>query len=880
MRLVSTLKLVLGILVLVAAAWGQESRAIVSGTVSDPQGAVVPGAKVEVKNLDTNVVTAVETNASGFYTVPPLNPGQYSITASAVGFKSVLRNKVELRLDDRVGLDFKLELGTSSETVTVTGEAPLVDTQTATAGTLINKELVGTLPTFGRDINYLAQFTAGVYYTNVAGKASTSERPFDEGENNFSINGGAASTNEVLLDGAPNTSRESGSPTNVTIVPPPEAVGEMNTLTNLYDASYGRTGGGVISVSLRSGTNDVHGAAWWYVRNPVFNANQYDSNLAGLARASYKLNQPGGMLSGPVVIPKVYDGRNKTFFMYTLEIFRDDRPQASSTVQPTDLQKAGDFSQTYVSGTSGPTVAIYDPLTTTSNGSGGYTRTPFPNNVIPTSLINPIAKKTATYFLEPNLVGNIARGQNNLIVAPNYDHEPYNGHVFRLDQVLSSKHRFFFNFDRSNRHQTNGLGNDLSLFQALGTTFATNTYKHWRINHLATFNVTSMLSPTLISTARISFNRHQFAIVPYSFDYDPTLLGFPASQIAAAQTRNTFPAITFSGGGYAGLGGSANSNGQTLNFSNTWSAGETLIKTIRQHSLKFGGEGRVMLNNQFNTLPFGNFAFTSTFTQANALVAASTSGDALASFLLGYPSTVSSTFNNPATEGQRYYDVFVQDDWRVTKKLTLNFGLRWDYESPITDRYNHFVCGFNTSTVSNLGSASGPPITGGVTFCDNNHRLPYKRDLNNFGPRVGFAYQVSPKLVLRGGWGLTYTPTADVAPSTGYSLTTTPTTSVANAGLVPITTPGCTGNNCGMLSNPFTTGINVPYGSSLGLQTNVGSSVSFIDPDRVLAYFHNFSAGFEYELPSRSVLEVSYNGNRGRHISTSLALDWSATPSI
>ena len=219
MRLVSVARL-LGILGLAALAWGQESRAVVSGTVTDPQGAVVPAAEVEVKNLETNVVTKVATNSSGFYTVPPVNPGLYSITASATGFKTVVRSKVELRLADRVGLDFKLDLGTASETVTVTGETPLVDTQTATTGTLINNELVQTLPTFGRDVSYLAQFTAGIFYTNVAGKASVSERPFDEGDNNFSINGGAASTNEMLLDGAPNTGRESGSPTNQTIMPP------------------------------------------------------------------------------------------------------------------------------------------------------------------------------------------------------------------------------------------------------------------------------------------------------------------------------------------------------------------------------------------------------------------------------------------------------------------------------------------------------------------------------------------------------------------------------------------------------------------------------------------------------------------------------------
>ena len=869
MRLVSLARLLLAVFGLAVLAWGQESRAVISGTVTDPQGAVVPAAQLEVKNLDTNVVTKAATNDRGFYTFPPVNPGQYSIGVSASGFKTVVQSKVELRMADRMGLDFKLELGTATETMTVTGEVPLVDTQTATTGTLINRELVQTLPTFGRNIDFLAQYTAGVYYTGVAGKGSVSERPFDEGDNNFSINGGAASTNEMLLDGSPNTTRESGSPTNATIVPPPEAVSEMNILTNLYDASYGRTGGGVISVSLRSGTNEYHGAAWWYVRNPAFNANQFESNTAGVARASYKLNQPGAMFSGPVRIPKVYDGRNKTFFMYTLELLRDDRPQASATVQPTALEKAGNFSQTYVSGTSGPTIAIYDPLTTTPNGSGGYTRTPYANNIIPAASINPIAAKIAGYMLMPNL--SAARGLTNLIVAPNYDHEPYNAHIIRLDQVVNNTHRFFVNIDRSNRHQTNGTGNDLTAFQAAGTPWASNSYKHWRINHLATFNITSLISPTLISTARVSFNRHQFAIDPYSFDYDPTPLGFPAAQVKSAQNPNTFPWVILSP--YASIGGTANSTGRTLNFSNTWSAGESLTKVIKDHSVKVGVEVRNMFNNQFLQPTFGIFTFSPTFTQANPLVSVSTSGDALASFLLGYPSGVSSIYSNPNTEGQRYYDVYLQDDWRVAKKLTLNFGIRWDYESPITDRYNHFVCGFDPSTVSHLGSSSGPAVAGGVTYCDSSHRLPYKRDLNNFGPRFGFAYQPTRKLVIRGGWGVTYAPTADVAPATGYSYTTAPATSVSNAGLVPFTATGCSGANCGMLSNPFPGGVLPPPGKSQGLLTNAGSSISFINPNRVIPYFHNFSIGFQYELPYRSVVEVNYNGNRGRDIATSRALD-------
>jgi hypothetical protein len=249
-------------------------------------------------------------------------------------------------------------------------------------------------------------------------------------------------------------------------------------------------------------------------------------------------------------------------------------------------------------------------------------------------------------------------------------------------------------------------------------------------------------------------------------------------------------------------------------------------------------------------------------------VAATTSGDGLASLLLGYPNSLSSTYQNQAAQGQRYYSLFVQDDWRITQHLMLNLGLRWDYESPITDRFDRLVSGFDASTPTRLG-ANGPSVRGGLLFADKDHRLPYKRDLNNFGPRVGYAYRIGEKLVVRGGWGITYAPTADVAPSTGFSYTTSPATSIANAGIIPITTANCTGNNCGMLSNPFPDGILGPPGRSLGLLTNVGQSVSYIWPFRTVPLVHSFSSSVQYELPFRSVVEVSYSGNRTRQFSTS-----------
>ena len=261
---------------------------------------MVPGAKIAVKNLATNVVTTVETNDRGFYTVPPVNPGEYSVTVSATGFKTTVQKSVELRVADRMGLDLKLELGGTAETVLVLSEAPLLETQSSSQGTVISKELVQALPTRGRNVFDFAQLTAGV-----TGRVQSTFglRPFDNGENSVRINGGQGNTNEVLLDGAPNTQRESTSPANVSIVPPPEAVDEVKIQTNLYDAEYGRTGGGVISVNLRSGTNNYHGAAWWYVRNDILNANTFESNAAGGQKTSYRLHEPGVHFSGPVRIP-------------------------------------------------------------------------------------------------------------------------------------------------------------------------------------------------------------------------------------------------------------------------------------------------------------------------------------------------------------------------------------------------------------------------------------------------------------------------------------------------------------------------------------------------------------------------------------------------
>jgi hypothetical protein len=833
----------------------QETRAVITGTVTDPQGAAVPAARIAIRNIETNVVTASQTNGSGIYTAPPINPGEYSITVTADGFKVAVENNLELRSSDRKAVDFSLQLGTASETVSVTAESPLLDNVTASRSNTINDSLVQAVPTYAKDVFQLVRYSAG-------STGGTTVRPFDGSDNSAVILGGT--NNEVLLNGSPNTYRESTGAAN-TISPPPDAVGEVKIITNVYDAELGRTGGGVISVSIKSGTNQYHGAVSWLMRNPALNANTFEANATGAPNSSFRSNEPGIEIDGPFRIPHVYNGKNRTFFTYAQDIYRDSRPTGNTLTSPTDLERTGNFSRTFVSGTSGAAVAIYDPLSTVQNADGSYTRTPFAGSIVPVNRINPVAANIAKFYLEPNQIA--ARTQPNVGVYPNYDHEPFNSHVFRFDHKLSDRETVFVTIMRDLRGQTNGGGAGLPAFQALGTDYASNSFSHYRGNIAAGINLTSVISPSMVNTARASWNRHVFGIQYYALGYDPAKLGFPASLTSQLQDV-AFPQIIVAN--YFTLGGAAG----TLNFSNNFALGDTLTKTLGKHTLKFGGEFRNLMNNQSSPPASFNINATAAFTQANPLVANAQSGDAMASFLLGDPSAVSSSFNSFPAQGQRYYTGFGQDDWRLAKKLTLNLGLRWEYESPITDRFNEAVGGFDGSTVSHIGSAAGPAVTGGLLFASGSNRLPYKRDLNNFSPRLGFAYQVMEKMVIRGGWGITYTPTADVSPTTGFSYSTAPSTSVSAAGIVPLTTSaGCTGAACGPLTNPFPTGILAPPGSSLGLLTNVGQSISFISPNRVMPYSHTVSIGVQYQLPFRSVLEVSYNGRFGRDLPTSYNRD-------
>ena len=359
----------------------------------------------------------------------------------------------------------------------------------------------------------------GVQFDIGANALSRSARPFDAGNNvaeSMSINGGITGASDLLLDGVPNTGTEGSSAANMGFVPPPEAVSEYKIQNSNYDAQYGRTSGGTMTVSVKSGTNQIHGAVYWLDKNTILTANAFDYNRIGTPRAAYHENNPGLEFDGPVVLPHVYDGRNKTFFMYSYEIWRDSIPTPSTQTLPYPAAVAGNFNTTLQS--NGSPITIYDPNTTALSGTT-YLRQPFPGDIIPSTRMNAVGVKIASYIPAPNLAG----ATNNFVTTPNARTDAYDSHVIRIDQQISEKNHFFSRFVRGFRTETNG---DYGWQQVAAPG---NSYSDGRLNQGGNADLTTVLSPSTVLTSRLGYFRHDLWITLYASGFNPTTLGFPSS---------------------------------------------------------------------------------------------------------------------------------------------------------------------------------------------------------------------------------------------------------------------------------------------------------------------------------------------------------------
>ena len=837
---------------------GQEFRATVTGHVVDPSSAAVPTALIQIRNLGTNEVATATTDSQGNYSIPFLKPGSYSLTAEAKGFKKVTQENFTLNVGQTATLNLTLEVGSVTESMTVTADVPLIDTAKADRGLVIDEQRVREFPLNARNPFMLSLLTAGVNFNgNII-----YQRPFDNGAiADWNINGSYDRNNEFLLDGAPNNGQAGNN--NIALVPSVDAVQEFKIQTNSYDAQYGKTAGGVVNVSLKSGTNQIHGTAYEFARRIALDANSFQNNARGADKRGcvptdtlclksaegHYLDQYGFTVGGPIIFPKLYNGRNKSFFFAAYEGYREGTPTPLSLSFPAPEFLQGDFSN--LKDSTGRQIVIYNPFTG-RDVNGTFTRDVFTGNKIPSNMLNPIAQKMLSLFPKPNVDSTGSFYTQNNYAVQSIDADTFYNLMFRFDQSFGDRHRVFFRHasnDRTEIRPTNdvtGPGADGQLPLK-------------RVNDAYVLDWVGTLQPTFIANVRASFNRYiEGSRGDPNAGHSPTELGFPAGLVSQLSVPDWFGRYEFDN--YQALG-----RYYSFNYTNTFALNPNITKIVNGHSIHAGLDFRlVVYNNQNVGNPF-RLQSTRAFTQKVFNTGDSLSGNSIASLLLGVlPSggNNGADYNVLTSTVQHYYAPYIQDDWKITRKLTVNIGLRWDFNYSPFERYDRLNRGFDPNVVNPIDKLIDrtafpgfPTIKGAIRFAGVNgaDRHAGKLDWTAIQPRIGFAYQLRQKTVVRGGFGKYYlNPNNDYIQTAGYS-NTTPGIGSLDGGRTPI---------ANLLNNPFPSGITVPTGSSLGDLTFLGRAPTFFDPNFRVPYVNQFSFGFQQELPFRSSLEVSYVGNR------------------
>jgi hypothetical protein len=854
----------------------QTSTGIILGTVVDRSGAVIPGAKVTVTEIQTGVQTSMPSNGLGYFEIPFLPPGQYQLAVEQSGFKRFVRDGLTLDTDQKMEIPVSLEPGLVQQTVEVKGETPLLDTTTSAIGQVVDNRGVVDLPISNRNLLQLTGLVAGVLDrgSDVA-PATTGAVAFGH----WSANGGMTNTNAFMMDGA---SAQNANMNAASIIPTIDAIEEFKIQTGLMSAEYGRTGGAIINVTTKSGTNALHGTVYEFWKNVSLNANTWVNNHSHQPAPFSNINTFGGSVGGPVVLPKLIDGRNRLFFFANYEGYRDVNPVSTYLTVPTAAERTGDFSQLKTS--SGAPIILYDPLTTAlvPGSTTKYTRQPFPGNVIPQSRIDPTAAAMMAYYPLPNTTPTNANTQINNFFTDAAGYDSQTEWSARVDDVLTETKRLFVRYSQSAQgggaanYFPNTLtcdeclvhGNPAGAFSPRGGGSALYVYPK-----NAVVGYTDTLSTRTVLDLRGSLNREFLQRLPQSGGFDLTSIGLPAA-LAKAVFYAQFPPTTIAN--YQGLG--TPSNGDYLRRGDTTGAFQGSVTLLHgRHTFKTGGDFRIFRYNElqaYNISPA--FTFDQTWTQQNPFATSSTAGWSLGSFLLG--TATSGTDAIPAATSVQwfYYAGYFQDDWRLSDRLTLNLGLRYDLETPFTERYN------KSSTFSPTGNsaltAAYPGAVGGLVFMGKDISSRYQEpiDWNNFAPRIGAAYKVTSSLVGRAAYGIYY------APFNSYGYTSLNASGVAssawgangfgaNTSLVTTSNGGLTPAN--YLHNPFPQGLLQPTGNSLGLLTDAGQIVATtLRNNVVVPYIQQYSAGLEYQLNSY-LFAASYVGSHGVHQIVNVPLD-------
>lgn len=858
----------LSLFLAVVTANTQEFRGALIGTITDPQGSVINGATVSIKNIETNIEIIATTNDSGSYNFPLLLPGKYTLKVAMRGFKTAQRESIEIRVADRLTLDVQMEVGVA-ESVLIVGSSPVLETGSVGTGTVITSKQISELPLSEGTAYQLATLAPGIAYTgNPLFTGPTSNGNLAAFRSN-----GATGRNLITLDGSPNYAIDGG----VGFSPPADAVQEFKIQTTTIDAQQGYSAGATVNVALKSGTNQFRGSLYYFNRDRSRTANNFFSNRTGQERPERTYHRFGGVLGGPVHLPKIYDGRDRTFFLFSYERLKDNVAEPQLFTVPTEKMRRGDFSDFLQ--LPAPT-RIFDPAT--AQATGTVTRTAFPGNVIPTGRLNPIALAYLSFYPLPNTTGN--RDGTNNFFSNQIRRQNYRAWLTRVDHKISQNQsifgKYYHSFNPEDRQDWAGIVNGFPITKGF----------EFRTNDGGNIDYTATISPTSVFDLRVSLSRFAQERRPAQ-EFDPAQLGFSQQALAAMRGFRYLPRFdirTYDAvRPIRSILGATRSdyNSGLLRPINVASLQPTMTKLFGKHTTKFGYDLRVIREN-FTTDGYqgGRFFFDGAFTSITTSFSTTVPdrdrnayGRDVAAFLLGISSasTSQSRIENSAAYSVQsvFHGFFFQDDWHVTQRLTLNLGLRYDVELGLTERYNRFINGFDPSTPSpiqaaaraayttafnaNPGNFPLPPdqfhVLGGLNFADPNNRHGWDADRSNLQPRVGAAFRLNDKTVVRGGFGIFMAPFLVEPPiQTGFS------------GFTPFVPTNDNGRTfAATLNNPFPNGLQASPGASFGLLTSAGldlgaSTNPIIPIDRQNAKFARLIFGFQRELPGHFVVEANF----------------------
>lgn len=858
-------------LLFVLALNAQVDTGTILGTVRDNSGAIVVNATVAVKNEGTDFSQSVVTNSTGTFIVTPLKIGKYSVEVESAGFKKEKRIGLELNIQQQLVVDFNLQVGNVTTEVDVTAASPILQTENGSVGQVINSQVVNDLPLNGRNYTFLARLVPG----------ATVGQPEGRGLNAngwFAANGTRPAQNNYLLDGIDNNTNDVDFLAGAAYVvkPPIDAIGEFKLQTSSFSAEFGRAGGAVLNATLKSGTNQFHGSAWEFLRNDKLDANDFFLNADGQQRGSFKQNQFGATTGGPII-------KNKTFFFADYEgtRIRQSNPETGYTV-PTLAERSSGYtnfsdlislqsgSLTDATGKSYPLGTIFDPVTTTSIGNGQYVRSPFPGNIIPANRLDPNAVALLNLFpapTAPGLLNNFSTNRNATTDVNSYD--------VRIDQNFSDKDQLFGRYSWS--HSPSYLPPPFTGY-ADGGSFGQGQQS---VNTMgAALSYTHSFTPTLVNEARVGFNReHTTRDQAYANSTTNIPAQFGIQGIPQLPGNGGLP--NFSLGDLSQLGSAEWLIGDR--YSNTLQFTENLTKVYKSHTFKAGFEAQA-ISAPWLSPPYsrGAFDFNGQYTSIPNVTDNSTG---VAQFLLAPtgPGTIGGADNvsvsnfGDVSMTRSYYGAFFQDDWKVTSRLTLNLGVRWDWFSPTGEKYSaqaNFIPS-NPGSAQYLIPASrngNPPLSPSFTqlLAQDGINLVYsnaygsglsKVQKDNFAPRFGFAYQVTPKFVVRGGYGIYYGAFENRGgyPSLGYNYPfqysfSFPTPNAES----PVVFPN---GSIATLENGL---------SSVSLSPSAvdaaGLNLRGIQFHYQTPYVQNYNLTLQYQLDSADSFEAGYVASLSRHL--------------